>query len=146
MKFAMRAATSCICPVESRIAILTCSSIVPWIAVALSTFITACISWPFNVTGAGCKVVDCWWWIVRDGKILFQNSWKFKKSGVLFALIAGIYPRASSKGGAHGSQSNYSTYPCAVVFTWPLTSRLCSQSQELLELPTSRLRIWSSSK
>ena len=35
---------------------------------------------------------------------------------------------------------------CAVVFTSPLTSRLCSQLQELQELPTSPLRMWSSSK
>ena len=35
---------------------------------------------------------------------------------------------------------------CAVVFTLPLTSRLCSQLQELQELPTSPLRMWSSSK
>ena len=35
---------------------------------------------------------------------------------------------------------------CAVVFTSPLTSRLCSQKQELQELPTSPLRMWSSSK
>ena len=60
-------------------------------------------------------------------------------------LIAGIFPRASSNG-AHGSQSNDSTSPCAVVFTSPLTSRLCSQLQELQELPTSPLRMWSSSK
>ena len=35
---------------------------------------------------------------------------------------------------------------CTVVFTSPLTSRLCSQLQELQELPTSPLRMWSSSK
>ena len=35
---------------------------------------------------------------------------------------------------------------CAVVFTSPLTSRLCSQLQELQELSTSPLRMWSSSK
>ena len=35
---------------------------------------------------------------------------------------------------------------CAVVFTSPLTSRLCSQLQELQELQTSPLRMWSSSK
>ena len=35
---------------------------------------------------------------------------------------------------------------CAVVFTSPLTSRLCSQLQELQELPTSPPRMWSSSK
>ena len=35
---------------------------------------------------------------------------------------------------------------CAVVFTSPLTSRLCSQLQELQELPTSPLRMLSSSK
>ena len=33
-----------------------------------------------------------------------------------------------------------------LVFTSPLTSRLCSQLQELQELPTSPLRMWSSSK
>ena len=33
-----------------------------------------------------------------------------------------------------------------MVFTSPLTSRLCSQLQELQELPTSPLRMWSSSK
>ena len=57
----------------------------------------------------------------------------------LMILIAGIFPRASSKG-AHGSQSDDSPYLasiCAVVFTSPLTSRLCSQLQELQELPTS---------
>ena len=31
--------------------------------------------------------------------------------------IAGIYPQASSKEVAHGSQSDYSRYPCAVVLT-----------------------------
>ena len=37
-----------------------------------------------------------------------------------------------------GSQRSHdSTYPCAVVFTSPLTSKLCSQLQELQELPTS---------
>ena len=51
--------------------------------------------------------------------------------------IAGIYPRASSKERAHSSQSDNSRYPCTVVFTSPLTSRLCSQLQELQELPTS---------
>ena len=50
-------------------------------------------------------------------------------------LIAGIIPRASSKG-ARGSHSNDWAYPCAAVFTSPLTSRLCSQVQELQELPT----------
>ena len=58
---------------------------------------------------------------------------------VIVILIAGIFPRASSKG-AHGSHSDDSTYLaliCAVVFTSPLTSRLCSQLQELQELPTS---------
>ena len=63
-----------------------------------------------------------------------------------------IYPREISKGGASGPQSDDSTYLartweiCAVVFTSPLTSRLCSQLQELQELPTSPLRVWSSSK
>ena len=51
-------------------------------------------------------------------------------------LIAGLFPRVSSKG-AHGSRRYDRTYPCAVVFTSPLTSRLCSQLQELQELPTS---------
>ena len=66
--------------------------------------------------------------------------------------IAGIFPRASSKGGVHGSQSDDSTplartwEICAVVFISSLTSRLCSQLQELQELPTSPLRMWSSSK
>ena len=63
-------------------------------------------------------------------------------------LIAGIFPQVSSNG-AHGSQSDDSTYLAliyAVVFTSPLTSRLCSQLQELQELPTSPLRMWSSSK
>ena len=68
--------------------------------------------------------------------------------GPFVILIAGIFPRASSNG-AHGSQSDDSTYLAliyAVVFTSPLTSRLCSQLQELQELPTSPLRMWSSSK
>ena len=39
--------------------------------------------------------------------------------------------------GAHGSQSDNSRYPYAVVFTSPLTSRLCSQLQELQELPVA---------
>ena len=57
---------------------------------------------------------------------------------VLFCFwIAGIYPQASSKKGAHGPQSDNSRYLCAVVFTSPLTSRLCSQLQELQELPAS---------
>ena len=70
----------------------------------------------------------------------------------LLFSIAGICPWASSNGGAHGSQSDDSTYLartweiCAVVFTSPLTSRLCSQLQELQELPTSSRRMWSSSK
>ena len=61
---------------------------------------------------------------------------------LLLFLIAGIYPQASSKGGAHGYQSDDSTYLartweiCAVVFTSPLTSRLCSQLQELQRLST----------
>ena len=56
--------------------------------------------------------------------------------------MAGIRPRESSRF-AHGSQSDDSTYLartwkiCAVVLTSPLTSRLCSQLQELQELPTS---------
>ena len=73
---------------------------------------------------------------------------------LLLILNARIYPWASSKGGAHGhgSQSDDSTYLartwkiCAVVFNSPLTSRLCSQLQELQELPTSPLRMCSSSK
>ena len=67
---------------------------------------------------------------------------------IVIILIAGIFPRASSKGG-HGSQSDDSTYLaliCAVVFTSPLTSKLSSQLQELQELPTSPLRVWSGSK
>ena len=60
-------------------------------------------------------------------------------------LIAGIFPRASSKG-AHGSQRDNRMYPCAVVFTSLLTSRLCSRLQELQVLPTSPLRMWSRSK
>ena len=51
-------------------------------------------------------------------------------------LITGIFPQASSKG-ASGFQSNESTYPSAVVFTSPMTRELCSQLQELQELPTS---------
>ena len=65
---------------------------------------------------------------------------------VYVILIAGIFPRASSNG-AHGSQSDDSIYlvsdmRCSLY----LTSRLCSQLQELQELPTSPLRMWSSSK
>ena len=58
--------------------------------------------------------------------------------GTLFyvILIAGMFTWASSKG-AHGSQSDDRTYPCAVVFTSPLTNRLCSQLKELKELPAS---------
>ena len=56
-----------------------------------------------------------------------------------------IFPRASSKG-AHVSQSDVRTYPCAVVFTSPLTSGLCSKLQELQELLTSPLGIRSSLK
>ena len=48
-------------------------------------------------------------------------------------MIAGIFPRASSK----STQSDDRTYPCAVAFTLPLTSRLCFQLQELQEMPTS---------
>ena len=73
---------------------------------------------------------------------------RFIPLNVIIILIAWIFPRASSKG-AHGSQSDDSTYLakiCAVVFTSPLTSRLCSQVQELQELPTSPLWMWSSSK
>ena len=61
-------------------------------------------------------------------------------------LIAGILPRESSKEGAHGSQSDNRTCSCAVVFTSPLTSRLCSQLQKWQELPIPPLGMWSSSK
>ena len=65
----------------------------------------------------------------------------------MFCLpITEIYPQASSKEGANGSQSDNSRNPCAVVFTSLLTSRLYSQLQELQELPTSPVRMWSSSK
>ena len=83
---------------------------------------------------------------------LFTFPAKFRSFVCYLFLIAGIYPGASSKGGAHGSQSDDSTYLartreiCAVVFTSPLTNRLCSQLQELQELPTSSLTMWSSSK
>ena len=81
----------------------------------------------------------------------FQGIW-VKKHWLWLFSIAGIFPRASSKGGAHGSQSDDSTYLartweiCDVVFTSPLTSRLCCQLQELQGLPTSPLKMWSSSK
>ena len=69
----------------------------------------------------------------------------FKMNGYKFCLFptTWIYPRATSKGGAQGSHSNDSTYLartweiCAVVFTSPLTSKLCSQLQKLRELSTS---------
>ena len=61
---------------------------------------------------------------------LISLRWK------LLTPLTKLFPRASSKG-AHGSQSDDSTYLakiCAVVFTLPLTSRLCSQLQELQEV------------
>ena len=64
---------------------------------------------------------------------------------LLVILIAGIFPRASFKK-ARASQSHDGTYPCAVIFTSPLTNGLFSQLQELLELPTSPTRMLSSSK
>ena len=80
-----------------------------------------------------------------------NNSYKtfqypFIPAVLIAILITGIFPRAGCSKGAHGSQSDYSRYPCAVVFTSPLTSRLCFQLRELQELPTSPLRMWSSSK
>ena len=73
-------------------------------------------------------------------QVLCQLASKISKKEIVFfihivvivILITRIFPRASSKD-AHGSQSNDSTYLaliCAVVFTSPLTSRLCSQIQE----------------
>ena len=67
--------------------------------------------------------------------VLGETSSCFRVIAIVI-LIAGIFPRASFKG-AHGPQSDDGTYPCAVVFNSPLTSRLCSQVQELPELPTS---------
>ena len=45
-------------------------------------------------------------------------------------LIAGIFPQASSKG-AHRPQSHESTFLALICAASPLTSRLCSQLQEL---------------
>ena len=83
-----------------------------------------------------------------DNPIAKTNSVVYQVNYITdhFCLCSRIYPQASSKEGPHGSQSNNSRYPCAVVFTSPLTGRLCSQLQELQELPTSPLRMWSSSK
>ena len=60
-------------------------------------------------------------------------------------LITGIFPQVSFKC-AHCSQSDDITYLCAVVFTSPLTSRLCCQLQKIQELQPPLLRLWSSSK
>ena len=75
----------------------------------------------------------------KSRSIAIKNGWT--RCYMLYRSLG----RASSKD-AHGSQSDDRTYPCAVVFTSPLTSRFCSQLQELQELPTSPLRMWSSSK
>ena len=106
-----------------------------------------CYEWPngtSNVSGNKWHIIIA---VTSDVMPLsYQNLFKITKPfNCIVILIAGIFPQASSNG-AHDSQSDDSTSPCAVVFTSPLTSRLCSQLQELQELPTSPLRMWSSSK
>ena len=73
--------------------------------------------------------------IEQDDGCCYSQLFLIEWTGYV-VLMAGILSRASSKGD-HGSNSDDRTCPRAVVFTSPLPSRLCSQLQELQELPTS---------
>ena len=82
----------------------------------------------------------------------FFRLWKHYKivqtfDNLYVILVTGLLPRVGAKT-AHvvTGETGDRTYPCAGAFTLPSTSRLCSQLQEFQELPTSCIRMWSSSK
>ena len=74
------------------------------------------------------------------------NGGAYGKTCLCFVFWSLGYTLERAPKRVHGSQSDNSRCPCAVVFASPLTSRLCSQLQELQELPTSPLRMRSSSE
>ena len=126
-------------------------NITPWVMRQVSWVSTSTLRHYQRLKGTSNILGDKWqltilvvgkikWCNAIITPIFFQNL-----ANKYILLITRIFPHASPKG-AHVSQSDDRTYPCAVVFTSPLTSRLCSQLQELQELPTSPLRMWSSSK